>query len=837
MDFKKFIPHLIAATVLFAVSAVFFAPNFFNGKVLPQPDNDKARGMQTEIQDYLKREGKAPLWTNAAFGGMPGYQIYSPIEGNLTKPLSKAAFLGVDVTGVWAQVFAAMMFMYLLIITLGADWRVAIFGALAYGISTYNVDILEAGHSTKMAALAFAPGVLAATIILFNGRMLAGAGLLALFTSMQIYVNHVQITYYTLLLAGIFVLAQLAEAARHKTFARWGKAVAAMGLAIALGFACNLSKLWPTYEYGQETIRGKSELKASASKGDGLSKDYLFGWSYGVCESMTLFVPHFAGGGAGESYEGSKLLKAVTRQLPPNTSKAQMQSQVAPLFYTGEQPFVGTSIYYGAIVCFLFFLGAFLVPGPVKWWLAIGGALMVSLAWGKHFFLNDIFYDYLPMFNKFRAVSMALGPGHMCVAALAAMGLQKLADPDIPGNKKTQALWFGVIMVSLLSFIGMACSKNTGAHDDALAQNAQLLNFLKEDRADMLRSDMTRSLGFAFAAAALIFLHLRGILKAALMVGLVAAISLADVWIVCMRTLSASKYETKQAAIAPPAQESFDQRIKADKDPHFRVLDLYRGGLTGNATSSYFHKSLSGYHAAKLQRYQEVIEKYLDGNVLGQHLNVVGMLNGKYIINTDKNVLTNSFACGNAWFVKNFQVVPDGDAELEAIGSLHPQDTAVVQASFAEALAGLNIQPDSGVNYIHLTKYHPDRMEYEYSANTEQLAIFSEIYYPPSKGWKCYLNGQAAPDFIKANFLLRAMRLPPGQKQKLEMRFEPRSFYLGEKVAYASSGLTLLLCLTALFFWYRNGGQFTNHALLSDVERKAEKPKAATAPKSAGKKK
>ncbi|MBK6994579.1 MAG: hypothetical protein IPH31_06510 [Lewinellaceae bacterium] len=301
----------------------------------------------------------------------------------MTKPLVKAAFFWTDTTGIWAQVLAAMLFMYLLIITLRADWRVAVFGALAYGISTYNIDLLEAGHSTKMAAMAIAPGLLAATIMLLNGRLLVGAGLLALFTAMQIYVNHVQITYYTLLIAGIYVLVQLVESVRHKTLLNWGKQVVIMGLALAIGFACNLSKLWPTYEYSQETIRGRSELKASADKGDGLSKDYLFGWSYGVCESMTLLVPHFAGGGASETFGDTKLLKAVSRQMPPNTTKAQMQSQIAALFYNGDQPFVGTAIYFGAIVCFLFFLGAFLVPGAVKWWLLLSGIFMVTLAWGS----------------------------------------------------------------------------------------------------------------------------------------------------------------------------------------------------------------------------------------------------------------------------------------------------------------------------------------------------------------------------------------------------------------------------------------------------------------------
>ena len=835
MDFKKFIPHLIAAAVLLAVSAVFFAPNFFGGKVLPQPDNDKARGMQTEIQDYIKKGEPAPLWTNSAFGGMPGYQIYSPIHGNLTKPLTKAVFLWTGVTGIWAQVLAAMLFMYFLLVTLKADWRVAIFGAMAYGISTYNVDILEAGHSTKMAALVFAPGILAATLLLFDGRLLAGVGLMALLTSMQIYVNHVQITYYTLIIAGIYVLVQLAEAVQHKTLARWGKHVALWTLAIAIGFACNLSKLWPTYEYGQETIRGKSELKASADKGDGLSKDYLFGWSYGVCESMTLLVPHFAGGGAGESFGETKLLKAVSRQLPPNTTKAQMQSQIASLFYNGDQPFVGTAIYYGAIVCFLFFLGAFLVPGAVKWWLLLSGLFMITLAWGKNFFLNDLLYDYLPMFNKFRAVSMALGPGHLCVAALAAMGVQKLTDPDISIDKKKRGLWVGLGTTILLCLIGMACASSVGPNDSALGDNAQLLAALKEDRASLLRADLIRSLMFVFGAASIIFLYLGGKLKAAIMVGLVATLSLADTWLICLRSLPASKYESKQAATNPPKEEAFDNQIKADKDPHYRVLDLSRGGIAGNATTSYFHKSLSGYHAAKLQRFQEVVDKYL-GKDLNRNLHIVGMMNGKYLIGDKGQVFPNPEVCGNAWFVKNFQTVTNGDDELNALGALNPKDSAVIQESYAGVLQGLNIQRDSN-DYIKLTKYHPDRMEYEYSANTEQLAVFSEMWYPPAKGWKCYLNGQPAPDFIKADYLLRAMRLPAGQKQKLEMRFEPRSFYLGEKVAYVASGLTLLLCLAALFFWYKRGGVIGEAANLVDVEEKAEKPVRAATPRAGGKKK
>ncbi|HRI58166.1 MAG TPA: hypothetical protein PK228_00505, partial [Saprospiraceae bacterium] len=390
MDFKKLLPHLIAVGVLMLVSAVYFAPNAFSGKVLQQPDNDKARAMQTESREYLEKEGKAPLWTNSPFGGMPAYQIYSSVQGNLTKPVYKTLFLWADYTAVWAQVFVAMFCMYLLLSVLKADWRVAVFGALAYGITSYNVDLVEAGHSTKMAAIALAPGLLAGVVLAFNGRLLLGTGVLALFVAMQLYANHVQITYYTLLLIGLYYLVQLVDAIRHKTFASWGKAFVATGLALAIGFACNLSRLWPTYEYSQETIRGKSELTKDAARGDGLNKDYLFGWSCGVCESFTLLIPHHAGGGAGESYKNTELYKTFLRKYSQQLSPGQADQQTAVLMYTGDQPFVGTAIYFGAIVCFMFLLGAFLVPGNAKWWLLTGGVFMVSLAWGKNFFLNHL---------------------------------------------------------------------------------------------------------------------------------------------------------------------------------------------------------------------------------------------------------------------------------------------------------------------------------------------------------------------------------------------------------------------------------------------------------------
>ena len=794
MDFKKLLPHLIAIFALTALSALFFAPNAFQGKALPQPDNNKARGMQTEIQAYLESEGTAPLWTNSAFGGMPSYQIYTSLTGNLTGPVFDALLLWSDIsTSIWTQVLLAMLCMYLLLVVLKTDWRVALFGAVAFGITTYNVDILEAGHTTKMIALAFAPGILAGLVLAFRGHLLLGGGLMALFMSVQIYANHVQITYYTLILSGIYFLAKLADAVQEKTYLNWAKALVVCGIAIALGFAANTSRLWSTYEYSKETIRGTSELSQKKSKGDGLDKDYLFGWSYGVGESLTLLVPHFAGGGAGETYKNTKLYNAVAPQA---------RNQINSLFYTGAQPFVGTAIYFGAVIVLLFFLGAWLVPGGTKYWLLAGGLFMITLAWGKNFFLNDIWYDYLPMFNKFRAVSMALGIGQLCFAALAALGIQKMCDPEIAIAKKKNALMSAGGIAAGLCLSAFVLHNSNGPFDGSLQQDPGLLRLLQEDRANMLRSDVFRSLMFIAAGAGLLWLYLRGQMKAALMVILLTLVSLADNWLITSRTIDAQKYESKRVAMAAPQPQPYDQQIQQDPDPHYRVLDLSRGGITGNAITSYFHKSLSGYHAAKLQIFQEVVDTFLNTG-LGESLHIVGMLNGKYLIGQQGEVMPNPQACGNAWFVPRFAIVPDADQELQALRTLDPKAEAVVQEAYSEPLRGLDIRVDSTAQ-IRLTKYHPAKMEYEYSTATEQLAVFSEIYYPPSKGWKCYLNGEPAPDFTKANYLLRAMRLPAGQNMKLEMRFEPRSISVGENIARGASGLILLLFLGGFFLWYRS---------------------------------
>jgi hypothetical protein len=839
MDFKKFTPHFIAIGILLAIAAIFFAPNAFSGKVLPQPDNDKARGMQTEIMQYLEKDGKTPLWTNSAFSGMPSYQIYLKTKSNLTVPIAKTLHLWQSINDVWAQVFVAMLCMYLFLSVLKVDWRIGVFGAIAFGITTYNVDILEAGHSTKMTALALTPGLFAGAVLVFNGRWMLGAGLLALFSAMQVNANHIQITYYAMIVLGIYFLTQLVWSLLHKGAVNWVACAAITGLTLLLGLASNAARIWPTYEYGKETIRGVSDLAQKSAKGDGLDKSYLFGWSYGISESLTLIVPHAFGGGAGENIQNTEFFKLVSRGGSPS-QRNDVGRQTASVYYCGAQPFVGTAIYFGAIVCFLFILGAFLVKGVEKWWLLLGALFCISLAWGSNFFLNDIWYNILPMFKKFRAVSMALGVAQLCFAALAALGLQKLFDEDVQKDEKMKALYLSAGISALFCLSVFVFGGSTGPNDAQVAAQikmpiAEFSKLLSADRASMEQSDIFRSLGFILAAAALIWLYLQGKLKSSIAVLSVAVLSLADNWSVCTRTLSSDKYENKREAIAPPKPTATDNEIKADKDPHFRVLDFSRGGIAGNWTTSYFHQSMSGYHAAKLQRYQELADSLLNPAQINANLHVVGMLNGKYLVGQNGQLIKNPKALGNAWFVKNIQTVATSEDELNGLKKLNPRDTALVLASVVPMLKGFQASSDTTAN-IKLTAYHPDKMEYEYSSASDQFAVFSEVYYPPSMGWHCYINGQRTEDFVRVNYLLRGMKLPAGKAQKLEMRFEPQSYYMGEKIAFAASLLALLLFFGGLFFWFKNNNMpnASNLGEMASVVVTEKLPK--TAPVSADKK-
>ncbi|MBL7829486.1 MAG: hypothetical protein JNK41_00550, partial [Saprospiraceae bacterium] len=489
---KKLVPHIVALVLMFLAIFLLYSPYFTSNKVLNQGDTIRAYGMQAEMNKYEKETGKAPLWTQSMFAGMPTFQIRPPDRGNYTRYFLNTMMMNKSMTNVPFVLFMAMFCTYFLLIVLGLDWRLAVMGSVCYGLSTYYCDLAEAGHATKMMALALMPGVFAGSILALRGKYLIGASIFGLFVALQVLVNHIQITFYSFLALGILILIKLWVDIKHKQLKNSLLAIGVLALAGLAGLAANTSRLWPTYEYSKETIRGKSELSSNAAKGDGLDKEYAFLWSYGIGESMTLLIPNYFGGGAAQTFRGTEtygkvfnnILNDYTQKgMPVDEAKKNAEQQVASLFYTGSQSFVGVAIYFGAVICFLFFMGAFLIRSPYKLWLLISAVFTLTLAWGGNFFLNEIFFDYFPMFNKFRAVSMALGLTQFFVVILAVWALQELMNSGITRERKLKALYWGAGITGGITLLGLMMSSGmsfVGKSDQNLGP--ELLEIVKKDR-------------------------------------------------------------------------------------------------------------------------------------------------------------------------------------------------------------------------------------------------------------------------------------------------------------------------------------------------------------------
>ncbi len=807
---KNLLPHVAAFFILMAVAFIYFAPSL-GGKVLYQSDNINARGMQAEMKKMEENDGKSILWTNAAFGGMPTYQLRGSAKKNLLQHPYRAFVAWNSVTVPHTSLLLLMLGMYLLMVTMGIDWRIGIMGAVAYGLSTNYMCLMEAGHSTKLIALAYTPAALAGVLLAFRGKYLLGAGLTAFFLGLQITANHLQITYYLLLILAIYGIFKLVEAIRKNELPNFLKATGALVLATILAFAANTTNIWTTQEYSKETIRGKSELSAKAGN-DGLDKDYAFSWSYGIGETMTLMFPNARGGGSLQSGEGTEIYKVLLQQARQQGAPASYAArQAGGAMYWGDQPFTSGPIHYGAIVCFLFFLGAFLVKGPMKWWLIVASIFIIILSWGKNFGFNDFMFDYFPFYNKFRSVKMILNLGLMTFILMGALGLQRFFSSEFSTESKQRALLYAAGIagaICLLMLAGSGMLSFTGVRDAQYPP--EIATMLQGDRAGLLRADVFRALLFILASTAVMWFYLKGRLKSMIAVPLIALLVVAEAWTVSKRYVDNDSFEETSRIEAITQPTGADAQIMADADPHFRVLDLSRGRIDGNATTSYFHKSLSGYHAAKLMRYEEMTKQYspMDVNKNGQ---ILDMLNTRFIINNDDKgqarAIPRNSNLGNAWFVNEYKMVENADAELAALATLNPRTTALVQQKHADYLKGLNLSADSTANAgnsIRLTNYHPDKMTYESNTNSEQLAVFSEIYYPPEKGWQVYIDDAPIEnDFIKANYTLRAMRVPAG-KHKIEMRFEPRSYYTGEMISLIGSLLALLCFIGGMVYWGRN---------------------------------
>ncbi len=799
-------PYLVAIIIFLLLSIVYVSP-VLEGQKLLQHDIVNWQGMAQEIQEHREETGEEPLWTNSMFGGMPAFQISVQWANNI------ADFFH-DVMTLWLPRPADMIFLYfagffIFLLMLKINPWVALAGAVGFAFSSYHFIIIEAGHNSKAVAIGYMAPVLGSIIYAFRGRLWAGGLLFAIFMGLQLYANHYQITYYLGFIVAFYGLFQLMEHYKQKLLPDFLKKLGVLvaGLIIAIGI--NIGNFWATYSYASETMRGGTELTIRDEPvTEGLDKDYITAWSYGIGETFTLLVPNAKGGATGQLGMNEDAMKEVDTRFRQAVAQAN--------HYWGDQPFTSGPVYVGAVVLFFFILALFYVKGPLKWALLAATILSIMLAWGKNFIpLTDFFIDYVPGYNKFRAVSMTLVIAELCIPALAFLGLYKLYQN--PGSLTFRsrafllassltaglALLFYLAPRLFFSFISkMEADQFAGmaAQDPAMsAQINEYVQNLEQARISIFRSDALRSFLFTAAAAiaTLLFAYQR-LFKIAFVALLVVLIT-SDMWPVNRRYLNNDDFEPRRRVERPYPMRPADQYILEDDDT-FRVLDITENTFN-SARTAYYHHAIGGYHGAKLQRYQDLIDFHIrhEMETLQQLLNrgvnqaqieqqlqdknVLNMLNTRYILHHPETPpVRNPHAAGNAWFISDFEIVPNADEELLALEEINPAEKAVIDQRFAKHLEEGDIGEDPAAD-IYLVDYQPNRLEYKYNSNVQQLAIFSEIYYPD--GWQVTINGEET-DHFRANYILRAMVLPPGE-YTIEFSFKPRPYYTGQYIALAFS--------------------------------------------------
>lgn len=808
--------HLAIIAIFVVITFAYFSP-VLQGKAPAQSDVIQSQAMQKEIMDFKEKDGKAPLWTNQMFGGMPAYQIWVPYAYNgatygialITKALPNP-------TG---TVLLLLFGAYFLFIVLKVNPWLAAAGAIAFTFTTYNFVLIASGHSSKALAIGFFAPIIASILLTIRGKYWYGASLTALFLALEIRTNHVQMTYYLLLAILVFVLVELYQAYRNKTISNLIKSFGFLALSVVLAIMINASLLWSTAEYAKETNRGKSNLTAETStdKDSGMSKEYAYQWSQGVGESFTFLIPDLYGGASGVEElvkpDGNmyKAVAEITGGDQAQTTQAiqQLGQQLNMQQYWGEKPFTQGGYYFGAIICFLFVFGLFIVRNPLKWWILSTTILFILLSFGRHFpLVSNIFFDYFPLYNKFRAVESILAVVGLMVPILALLAVKEVQDGNIDQKVLVKKLtWsagitggFALIVAIAPTLFFSFQASNHAQIVQALTQSLQnnagvaqkIANGLVEDRIAIGRGDAFRSFFFILIGFGIIWAFITKKLNAQLAFGLLALAILVDMWQIDRRYLNNKNFEPKTTVSNYFQPRDVDNFISADKDPNFRVFDASINTFNDASTSS-FHKTVGGYHAAKLKRFDELIQHQFSKSI---NQDVLDMLNTKYIITQDQKtgsykMQRNPTAAGNAWFVESIQFVKNSDEEMKAISSFDARKEAIVDESF-KGLVDSKILGTGQEGFIKLTNYNPDHLTYEYSTSKEVVAVFSEIYY--NKGWKMYIDGVEKP-YFRADYVLRAAKLEAGN-HKLEFIFHPTSYYAGENISLAGS----ILLLAALGF-------------------------------------
>ncbi len=859
-QFKKLIPHIIAVLIFLFVTIIFCKPVLESGVVLKQGDVAGWQGMSHQSFEYKDQHGHFPLWVTNMFGGMPGYQI--AMEGNWS-PLSiidKVIQLGLPQP--MNFFFLACICFYFLCICLGIRTYAAIIGALGFAYCSFSPIIVTAGHNTQMLALAYAPAVIGAIVLIFDKKYWIGFALTALLTALQIGQGHQQISYYLFLVLGFMTVSYLIYFIKTNQAAHFIKSIGLIIIAGIIGVAANALVLMTTYDYSKDSKRGgqlvmdeKSFSKDNVKDGKttGLTKDYAFMWSYGKTETWSLLFPGVMGYGShqaerdGDVYifpqikDDGHLAKFLSNELPQFPAE-QVLGQMNGALYWGDQPFTNGPVYLGAIICFLFLFGMFYLDGKHKWWILTASVFAILLSWGEHLpGLNYFMFDHFPLYNKFRVPTMTLVIPQLLFPIIAALTLNKLiSNDDEEGWKKFSWAGMTTIAIFALAFFiyissdyskenkertaafnaiysakgpdmnqklnqlnekykpqidnqileGMTSNMSQDPNIDASKKARSFVTALREDRAAFFLSDIIRSLIFVLIAALFIALFLKKKINAIIMIAGVTLFSAIDLIQFGLHYLNDKSFDNKDAYESSEFPKSnADLTIENDKDPNFRVMNT---SSLEESKTSYYHKSIGGYHPAKIGIYDDLMAYQLSGT---PNMNVINMLNTKYFIQQqgeNKVASLNPSALGNCWFVNGVKFAKGPVQEMKALSALNPSDSAVVDESFKAKIN--TFSPKDSAASIKMTTFDNDAITYESNSTAAHLAVFSEIYY---KDWKAYIDSKPA-DYVKANYVLRAMVIPAG-KHKIDFKFEPAVFYTGRNISNIATWLMMLILLGAIF--------------------------------------
>ena len=806
--FKRNGIHFAIIGIFVVICFLYFTPAF-QGKTLGQADVTGAQSTQTEINKY-KAKDTTILWTNQIFGGMPTFQIWASYPNNVTTHVIttlKAVFPNpVD------TVLALLIGAYFLFIVLKLNPWLAGAGAVAFTFSSYNIILLVAGHSNQAFAIAFFAPILASIILTLRGKHLLGASLTALFLAIEIRANHIQMTYYLMFAILILVGIELYHAIKGKTTSAFLKSIGYLAAATVLALAVNASILWSTYEYGKDTIRGKSNLTSVKEPSNGLDKDYAYQWSQGVGECLTFLIPNAYGGGTGTERldEKSETAKVFISKGAPEDQAINLANQIGQFpgmsTYWGNKPGTSGPWYFGAAICFLFVFGLIVVKNRAKWWLLATVVLTMLLSFGNNFpFVSDLFFNYFPLYNKFRTVESILAVASLCFPILAFLAIKEIIEATdktyIFKNLKlalyiTGGLTLLVIALPDLLLSFRPADQSNGINALAGALNAQspdhatataIANALVKDRIGLARMDAIRSLIFILVTFGLLWAFIKQKINVTILSVVFFALVLADMWQIDKRYLREENFSEKRESNAPQPRE-IDAFIQRDSDPNFRVFDTTQG-LLNDVTTPFFHKSFGGYSAARLKRFQELVDAQFSKSI---NHDVLDMMNVKYIIGSDPKTnaigyQVNPTACGHAWFVQSVKLADNADQEMQGISSFDPKNVAIIDKKYSSLIDQKSLTVDAGSS-IKLVSYSPDHMVYQSGAVTNQIAVFSEVYY--DKGWTMLIDGKESP-YFRADYLLRAAQIPLGN-HKVEFIFHPASYYTGEVISLAGSILLVL---------------------------------------------